>query len=102
MRQHYRYHHQTYYNEKRGYYGIGKIAAKETSEFKCDLCHKSYAQKRSLDKHKRIKHKKGKQEEEDEYDDVSEIDEDEDEGKGGGKFDDDSDETGKLVMDLRM
>ena len=100
MRQHYRYHHQAYYNEKRGYYGIGKIAAKETSEFKCDLCHKSYAQKRSLDKHKRIKHNKGKQEEEDEYDDVSEIDEDE--GKGGGKFDDDSDETGKLVMDLPM
>ena len=102
MRQHYRYHHQTYYNEKRGYYGIGKIAAKETSEFKCDLCHKSFAHKRSLDKHKRINHNKGKQEEEDEYDDVSEIDEDEDEGKGGGKFDDDSDETGKLVMDLPM
>ena len=97
MRQHYRYHHQTYYNEKRGYYGIGKIAAKETSEFKCDLCHKSFAHKRSLDKHKRLNHNI---EEEDEYDDVSEIDEDE--GKGGGKFDDDSDETGKLVMDLRM
>ena len=100
MRQHYRYHHQAYYNEKRGYYGIGKIAAKENSEFKCDLCHKSFAHKRSLDKHIRISHIKGKQEEEDEYDDVSEIDEDE--GKGGGKFDDDSDETGKLVMDLPM
>ena len=91
MRQHYRYHHQAYYNEKRGYYGIGKIAAKETSEFKCDLCHKSYAQKRSLDKHKRIKHNKGKQEEEDEYDDVSEI---------SGE-DDDSDE-GRLVMNIPM